>query len=125
MNVKDMTDAELIQAEFARRFSMWEIPVEDMATYLSKLPNEERQGHYLKIQEIMNNASFQLEINDWLRRLSRTLAMGMHNGTPLTEDQKNGLRQTMLEVESFPKILAKRVLNITQPKSLKPMHKNM
>lgn len=123
--MKKLTDAEVIQAEFARRFSMWDIPVEDLTTHLSKLTNEERQGHYKKIEEIMNNPSFQLEINDWLRRLSRTLAMGMHNGVALTEDQKNGLRQTMLEVESFPKMLVKRAMLSTPTKPLRPIHKNM
>ena len=62
---KELTDAEVIQGEFARRFSMWEIPVEDLSVHLSKLPNEDRQGHYLKIKEIMENPSFQIEINDW------------------------------------------------------------
>lgn len=122
---KKTSDAEVIQAEFARRFSTWDIPVEDLASHLSRLPNDERQGHYLKIKSIVEDPSFQLEINDWLRRISRVLALGTHNGLVLTEEQKNGLRQTMLEVESFPKILAKRAMQLSPPKPLRALHKKM
>lgn len=115
---KIKSEAEIIQKEFARRFSTWDIPVEQLTITLGKLSNEEEQSHYLELDEILNKKAFHREIDDWKRRIARTLALGATSRGPLSELEAQGLRQTMIEVESFVEMLTKRA-NLKQ--NLKPL----
>ena len=121
MNPKELTDDELIKAEFGRRFSLWDIPLEKLDMTLEKMTNEIRQGHYIDLKTILEKPAFKREINDWLRRVSQTLAMGIHNGRELSEVERQGLRICMLEIKNFEDTLTKRSMLLSPTKPLRPI----
>jgi hypothetical protein len=125
-----LTDDELIRAEFMRRFSTWNIPVDKLDVTLSALPNEHRQMHYRDLKDILAKDAFRREISDWKRRVSRTLSMGVtttaRNETrELTELEKQGLRQLMIEIELFVETLERRAMLAIPPKPLRAMGKKV
>jgi hypothetical protein len=122
MTPQEMTESELIHAEFVRRFSSWDIPVDSLDEMLSKMTHEVRQAHYLELKEILEKPAFKRELDEWKRRVSRTLAIGFneHLGRELTEIEKQGLRIMMLEIENWMNILTKRATLLNSVKPLKP-----
>lgn len=104
----EMTEDEIVKKEFARRFSTWDIPVEQLDITLGKLPNEQRQEHYFELQSILEKKAFHREIADWKRRISRSLALGTTSKGEMTELERQGLRQTLCEIEAFVEMLQRR-----------------
>lgn len=121
----EMTDDELVRAEFMRRFSTWNIPIERISTLLDRVPNEERQMHYQELNELINKDAFKREIADWKRRVAKTLAMGIHNDREISEVEKQGLRILMIEIENFEETLRKRAMLVIPPKPLRALHSKM
>ena len=117
-NSIQMSEDEVIKKEFMRRFSTWNIPIEHIDVTLSKVPNEVRQQHYQELKDIISKDAFKREVNDWKRRVARTLSMGIWNNQEITELQKQGLRMFMIEIENFEETLSKRAM-LTSP--VKPL----
>ena len=120
-----MTDEELIRAEFMRRFSTWDIPVDHIDKLLANLPNEMRQTHYLDVQSIMEKPAFKREIDDWKRRVSKVLAMGVYNGQELSAVHRYGLQILLCEIDNFIDILGKRAALLSPTKPLRAMHEKV
>lgn len=117
---KPLTGTQIVTQEFMQRFSLWDIPIENLDVTLSKLPNEQRQSHYLEVKEWSSKDSFKREIADWLRRISRRLARGVDDvGNPLSDLQLQGLRQTMIEVENAVRVWEQRATLAAPIKSLR------
>lgn len=116
---KELTDEQVIQKEFMRRFSMWDIPVEKLQISLDKMPNEVKQGHYIEIKDILAKDAFKRELSDWLRRVSFTLSIGIWNGVKLTDIQSEALRIVMLEIKNFEETLEKRSMLAIPPRPLR------
>lgn len=113
----DKSESEIISREYAKRYSQWVIPVDDIEKILQKLPREERQTHYRQLAEIVEKSAFRREIDEWKRRLTRVLAIE----DTLTEVQKQGLRQTLVAVEDFAAKIKERSLRVEKMESLKPI----
>src|ERR1051326_4125441 len=123
--IEVMPDNELIRAEFMRRFSTWNIPIEQLDITLQTLTNEERQMHYLDLKDILSKPAFHREIADWKRRVSRTLSMGIANGKELTELEKQGLRQLLIEIEVMVEMWTKRSMLGLPTKPLNKLSKKV
>lgn len=117
-----LTDEEVIRAEFMRRFSTWDIPVDKIDITLQNVPNEVRQTHYLDLQSILEKPAFKREIDDWKRRVSKVLAMGVYNGQELSAVHRYGLQILMCEIENFVETLQRRSTLLTPPQPLRAMH---
>ena len=122
---KTMTDEELIRAEFMRRFSTWDIPVDHIDTTLATIPNEVRQAHYLDLQSILDKPAFKREIDDWKRRVSKVLAMGVYNNQELSAVHRYGLQILLCEIDNFVDIMKKRSALLSPPKPLRAMHEKV
>lgn len=120
---KKLADDEVVKQEFMRRFSAWDIPVEQLQVSLDRLTNEQRQGHYLDLKEILDKPAFKRELDDWKRRVAKTLAMGVNPSakTDLTELEKQGLRIMMLEIDNFESMLRSRANLVSPVRALRPL----
>lgn len=125
LDVKSLTDEELIRAEFMRRFSTWDIPVDHIDTTLKAVPNEVRQTHYLDLTSILEKPAFKREIDDWKRRVSRVLAMGVYNGQELSAVHRYGLQILLCEIDNFVDTMQKRSALVSPPKPLRAMHEKV
>lgn len=116
---RELTEDQLVHEEFMRRFSAWDIPVEQLQLGLDAMPNEQRQQHYMEVRDILAKPAFKRELADWVRRVSRALAMGVSHGQPLTELQQQSLRIMMLEIQHFQDMLEKRAALLAAPQPLR------
>lgn len=118
---EELTDEQVLQREFMRRFSTWNIPVEKLQITLETFTNEDRQQHYIELGEIISKKAFKREIEDWKRRVSRALAMGVLNGREIPELERKGLQILMIEIENFETTLHQRARLRTAPAPLRPI----
>lgn len=122
---KAVTDDELIRLEFNRRFVLQELPTIPLSNDLESTPEVVRQEHYRKIAEILEDSSFQKEIADWKRRLMRQLAIGVVTVDGKTRDmtdlERQGWRQTLIEIEREMEVLTDRAMRKQVTKSLHPI----
>lgn len=118
----DITDAELVQDEFARRFPGLAISTTRLDDWMDGQPNEVRTAHFNELKTVLDSDALQREFGDWKRRILFTLAIGMSHGVKIEETEITGLRTALLLIGEFETYLKSRANLAANPKPLQAQH---
>jgi hypothetical protein len=121
MTPKDMVDNLLVRAEYVRRYADWFPPLSTLKDEIESMTDDRRQAHYLDIRSIVDSTGFKKEMDEWKRRVTRTLALGASGGAELNDVQRMGLRFLLVEIDIFQESLIGRAAMLRKPKPLKSM----
>lgn len=123
-DISKLTDNELIRLEFNRRFAFQDLPTEPLNLVLDQETAGQRQVHYRRVAEFFVDPVIVREIQDWKRRLMRQLALGTVNVEgnirEMTDLEKQGWRQALIEIEREVEVLRDRALRKENVKPLRP-----